>query len=54
MKPEIIEITPARGESRGIPRKNIRLLGGKPLIVYSIEAAQKSKYIDEAMILKNL
>lgn len=33
-------IIPARGGSKGIPRKNIRPLGGKPLIVYTIEAAQ--------------
>lgn len=32
-------IIPARGGSKGIPRKNIKLLGGKPLIAYSIEAA---------------
>jgi len=33
-------IIPARGGSKGIPRKNIRLLNGIPLIVYTIEAAQ--------------
>lgn len=32
-------IIPARGGSKGVPRKNIRLLGGKPLIAYTIEAA---------------
>lgn len=32
-------IIPARGGSKGIPRKNIRSLGGKPLIQYTIEAA---------------
>lgn len=31
----------ARGGSKGIPRKNIKLLGGKPLIVYSIETARR-------------
>ena len=46
MNHEIIAIIPARGGSRGIPRKNIRLLAGKPLIAYSIEAALKSGYID--------
>lgn len=34
-------IIPARGGSKGIPRKNIRLLNGKPLISYSIELAKK-------------
>lgn len=39
MKPLII--IPARGGSKGVPRKNIKLLAGKPLIHYTIEAAQK-------------
>jgi N-acylneuraminate cytidylyltransferase len=38
MKPLII--IPARGGSKGVPRKNIKLLNGKPLIHYTIEAAQ--------------
>ncbi len=50
MKPKIIAIIPARGGSKGIPRKNIRLLAGKPLIAYTIEAASKSKYIDRAIV----
>jgi N-acylneuraminate cytidylyltransferase len=47
---KIIAIIPARGGSKGIPRKNIRLLDGKPLITYSIEAALKSKYIDRVVV----
>ncbi|MCC8119923.1 MAG: acylneuraminate cytidylyltransferase family protein [Bacteroidales bacterium] len=35
-------IIPARGGSKGIPRKNIKLLGGKPLIAYTIDEARKS------------
>ncbi|MCK4339476.1 MAG: hypothetical protein KAW87_05775 [Candidatus Cloacimonetes bacterium] len=46
MKNKIIAIIPARGCSKGLPRKNIRLLAGKPLIAYSIEAAYKSKFLD--------
>jgi CMP-N-acetylneuraminic acid synthetase len=38
----IISIIPARGESKGIPKKNVRLLAGRPLIVYTIESAKKS------------
>ncbi len=38
MKPLIV--IPARGGSKGVPRKNIKLLNGKPLIHYTIEAAQ--------------
>ena len=38
----IIAIIPARGGSKGIPKKNIKLLKGKPLITYTIEAALSS------------
>lgn len=38
MKPLVV--IPARGGSKGVPRKNIKLLNGKPLIHYTIEAAQ--------------
>ena len=41
---KILVIIPARGGSKGIPRKNLRSLCGKPLIAYSIEAALKSKF----------
>ena len=47
---KILAIIPARGGSKGIPRKNIRLLSGKPLIVYTIEAALKSKYLDRIVV----
>ena len=39
---KILGIIPARGGSKGIPRKNIKLLNGKPLIAYTIEAALAS------------
>lgn len=39
MKPLVV--IPARGGSKGIPRKNIKLLGGKPLIQYTIESARE-------------
>lgn len=39
---KILAIIPARGGSKGIPQKNIRKLVGKPLIQYTIEAAQNS------------
>jgi CMP-N,N'-diacetyllegionaminic acid synthase len=38
-------IIPARGGSKGVPRKNMRILNGQPLIAYPIQAAQKSKYV---------
>ena len=42
----ILGIIPARGGSKGIPFKNIHLLNGKPLIEYTIEAAQESMLSD--------
>lgn len=38
---KILIVIPARGGSKGVPRKNIKLLNGKPLIQYTIDAAQK-------------
>lgn len=40
----ILAVIPARGGSKGIPRKNVRLLNGIPLISYSIKNAKKSRY----------
>ena len=49
-KPKIIAFIPARGGSKGIPRKNIKLLLNKPLITYSLEYAKKSKYINKVVV----
>ncbi|SMC23218.1 CMP-N,N'-diacetyllegionaminic acid synthase [Clostridium acidisoli DSM 12555] len=46
----ILVIIPARGGSKGVPRKNIKKLSGKPLIAYTIEEAKKSKYIDRVVV----
>jgi len=46
----IIAVIPARGGSKRLPGKNIRLLAGKPLIAWTIEEAQKSKYIDRLIV----
>ena len=50
MKNNVIAIIPARGGSKGVPRKNMRMMAGKPLIVYSIEVAKKSKYFDKIFV----
>lgn len=47
---KILAVIPARGGSKGIPRKNIKELGGKPLIAWTIECAKKSAYIDRAIV----
>ena len=46
----ITAVIPARGGSRGIPRKNARLLNGKPLIEYAIEAALGSTMVDRVCV----
>jgi N-acylneuraminate cytidylyltransferase len=43
-------LIPARGGSKGLPRKNVRPLAGKPLIAYSIETALSSKLIDRVIV----
>ena len=45
-----LAIIPARGGSRRIPKKNIKLFFGKPIIAYTIEAALKSNVFDEVMV----
>lgn len=46
----IIAIIPARGGSKGIPKKNIRLMNGKPLISYVINAVKNSRYITDIVV----
>ena len=45
-----LAIIPARSGSKGLPNKNIRFLGGKPLMAYTIEAALQSGRFDEVMV----
>jgi pseudaminic acid cytidylyltransferase len=45
-----IAIIPARGGSKRIPRKNIKLFKGRPIIAYSIEAALQSQLFDQVMV----
>lgn len=47
---KVVAIIPARGGSKGIPKKNIKKLNGKPLIAYTIEETLKSKYIDRVIV----
>lgn len=50
LNPNIVACIFARGGSKGVPRKNIRLLTGKPLIAYSIEVALECELIDEVIV----
>ena len=45
-----IALIPARGGSKGIPRKNIKLFNSKPLIYWSIKAAFESEFIDRVVV----
>ncbi len=47
---KIFALIPARGGSKGLPRKNVRNLCGKPLIAWTIEQAKKSKYLDKIIV----
>jgi len=48
--PEVLAIIPARGGSKGVPKKNSRLLNGKPLIAYAIETALASTLITHIVV----
>ena len=50
MMSKIVALITARGGSKGIPQKNIKPLAGKPLIAWTIEAALKSRYIDQVLV----
>lgn len=47
---KILGVIPARGGSKSVPRKNIKLLGGKPLIAWTIEAAKHSGVFDRLIL----
>jgi CMP-N,N'-diacetyllegionaminic acid synthase len=46
----VLGIIPARGGSKGVPRKNIKLLNNKPLIQYTIESALRSKLLTSVIV----
>ncbi len=49
--PKVLAVIPARGGSKGVPRKNIRLVGGKPLIAYTIEHALAARHLFHRVIV---
>ena len=46
----ILGLIPARGGSKGVPRKNVRMIAGKPLIAWSIESAFQSQRLDRVVV----
>src|ERR1700722_13270421 len=46
----VIAVIPARGGSKSVPGKNIRPLGGKPLLAWSVEIAQQVEEIDRIIV----
>ena len=46
----ILAVIPARACSKGIPNKNIRIIGGHPMIYYSINNAKLSEYITDIVV----
>jgi YrbI family 3-deoxy-D-manno-octulosonate 8-phosphate phosphatase len=49
-KPEVLALIPARGGSKGIPRKNIRSFAGYPLIAYSIAAGLQAQSVTRVLV----
>jgi CMP-N,N'-diacetyllegionaminic acid synthase len=47
---QVLALIPARGGSKGIPRKNIISIAGRPLIAYTIEQAQRSQHINRVIV----
>lgn len=47
---KILVVIPAKGVSKGIPRKYVRLLNNKPLIYYAINIAKSSQYVDDVVV----
>jgi CMP-N,N'-diacetyllegionaminic acid synthase len=46
----VLALIPARGGSKGVPRKNVRALGGKPLIAWTIEAARQAHSVSRIVV----
>lgn len=46
----MLAVIPARGGSKGVPGKNIRKVGGRPMIAYSVAAARGAKHVDRVIV----
>ncbi len=50
MRNKVLAVIPARGGSVRVPRKNVKILFGKPLIAYAIETAKKAELVDRVIV----
>lgn len=50
LQQRVLVVIPARGGSKGIPRKNLRALAGRPLISYSISTATSSQFVTDVVV----
>ena len=50
MADHVLAVVPARSGSKGIPGKNIRVLGGRPLLAYAAESARASGVVDRLIL----
>lgn len=48
--PRVVAVIPARGGSKGVPMKNIREVGGRPLVAWSVEAAVRCPLVDRVVV----
>lgn len=48
--PSVLAIIPARGGSKGIPRKNVRLVAGRPLIAWNLDECRRSKLLTRTVV----
>ena len=46
----VLAVIPARGGSKRVPRKNLRSLGGKPLLWWTVEAARRARHLDRVIV----
>lgn len=47
---QVLAIVPARGNSKGIPHKNLAMCAGKPLVCWTLDAIQESKLVNRAIL----
>ena len=49
-RPRVVAVVPARGGSKGVPRKNVRRLAGRPLLAYTLDACREARSLDAVWV----